>query len=71
MIFTRPKLMLKFEVGKKIKEVTKEALEKTTEKEALDNIPSGGLMLGMKLAETAIDLVKTGAKLEIVENLVY
>ena len=71
MIFTRPKLVLKFEVGKKIKEVTKEALEKTKEKEALDNIPSGGLMLGMKLAETAIDLVKTGAKLEIVENLVY
>ena len=71
MIFARPKLMLKFEVRKKIKEVTKEALEKAKEKEALDNIPSGGMMLGMKLAETAIDLVKTGAKLEIVENLVY
>ena len=63
--------MLKFEVRKKIKKVTKEALEKAKEKEALDNMPSGGMMLGMKLPETAIDLVKTGAKLEIVENLVY
>ena len=63
--------MLKFEVRKKIKEVTKEALEKAKEKEALDNMPSGGMMLGVELPETAIDLVKTGAKLEIVENLVY
>ena len=53
MIFTRPKLMLKFEVRKKIKKVTKEALEKAKEKEALR----------VKLAETAIDLVQGGTSI--------
>ena len=76
MILSNPKLMLKYlkKIEKKIKEVTKEAFEKAKEKssdaeteykEALNNIPSGWEMLGMKLAETAIDLVKTGEKLEI------
>jgi len=60
------------ELRKKIKEETKEALETAKEKaadaeseykKALDNIPSGWEMVGMKLAETAIDLVKTGAKM--------
>ena len=60
------------ELRKKIKEETKEALKTAKEKaadaeseykKALDNIPSGWEMVGMKLAETAIDLVKTGAKM--------
>jgi len=66
----KSKVELKFR--KQIKEETEEALEKAKQKasdaeseykEALDNIPSGWEMLGMKLAETAIDLVKTGAKM--------
>ena len=56
----------------KLKEEHKEALEKAKEdaeeaetnyKEALDNIPTGWELLGMKLTETAIDLTKSLSKM--------